>query len=181
MAVHGFGGTDPKIICVRLEDLANGARFRQVIELGACTVRINVGHRIDRNARLVQGEAHGARRAFNARLRHMDSVGACAISDDLGKNRRATANRVIIVFKQQYRGTFANDHALAVDTERTARLRRTFTGRRQHPHRFPALDDAVSDRRVRSPGKHDVGCAASDGTERFADGMGRRSAGGGNR
>ena len=107
----------------------------------------------------------------------MAAVGIGGKANDLGQNRRATADGALTLLHNQRRGPFADDETVTILVEGTRAGVRTIVAGRCCIERVE--DRSLGDvELVRTACQHDVGIATGDGFVGIADGQTAGGAGG---
>ena len=122
MPGHGLGGTDRQLVGMVAERALDGHRLQLVAELGRSAMRVDIADLFRLDPRVAQGIAHHAERAFAIFGRRGDvkGIGAHAVADNLGQNRRAAPLCEFQFLDNQNARAFADDKSVAVLVPGTA-------------------------------------------------------------
>ena len=101
----------------------------------------------------------------------MIGIGAHAVADQFGQNRRAAAAGELQLLQNENAGAFTHDESVAVLVPGTAGALRFVVARGQRPHGGESADAHRRDGRFGAAGDHHIGIAALDDLEGIADGM----------
>ena len=181
MAHHALNAAHWNVLGALAKDHFHGARFNGIIFLGAramradvmnerATVRTNGG---GINLGLLQSGVDSGRGAatFGLNVRDAKCVGAGSVTNHFRKRRGATRQCVLKFFQDHHAAALAHDKAVAAHAEWTAcQCWITF----ESAQRGEAIETRHAQRMnhgVRSTRHHDVGVAAADHAEGFANGL----------
>ena len=107
----------------------------------------------------------------------MAGVGAGAVAEHFGIDRRAACLGVFQFFEDEHAGPFAEHEAVAVAVERPAGLLRIVVALGEGPHAGKAAEAHRRDRGFAAAGDHHVGIVVLNRLEGVADGVGGAGAG----
>ena len=113
-------------------------RFRAVIHGRRGAMRVDIADVRWSNVRLGYGAAHDIAqgRAFGLRLRQVKKIGRVPVTGQFADRFRAALRRVLLRFKDEKRGSFAQEQSRAIQVERTTAVEGR--GLEDHPD-VPAL------------------------------------------
>ena len=122
MSDAGFGGTDRQGRGALARPLADGDRFRTVIEDGARAVRIDIINVSGRDPGRCTGLFHDRQRRVTLRLRlgEMMLVNGRAVADEFSQNGGAAPARAFQRFQRDHGRAFTQCQTIAPGIERTA-------------------------------------------------------------
>src|SRR5580700_2878138 len=110
MPSHGLGGTDRNFLS---KQISNGVRFQRVADGSRSPVSVKVADNTWIEFRVAQRVAHDAETTFmlGRRLRHVISVSAHPVANQLRQNRSAAPPGMFQLLKNQNASAFTHHEA----------------------------------------------------------------------
>ena len=158
MSDHGLGRADGNLKSAVAKDFFDGEGFARIVQRRRSAVRVNVINLVNRDPGIAHRLLHHERRANRLRIGRgeMVRVRVGGIPQNLGVDFRAAGERVFQAFQDEDASAFADDKAIAVLVERTARMFGIVVASGHGAHDAERGKHNIRNNRVRAAAKHHI-------------------------